>query len=1395
MSSKINIAYVKNPIYPNDILYKQVSYVPGKPVSHYIKDITIADENELHIRYGGRELSTEECYSVIPKPGEYMVILPKVAGGGENRDQKILSTVLTIILMMYTGPVGNAATVATGGATAAQVAAQGMAAWNFWGYAAAIGFQVAGGMLLNHMFPPAKPELEQQSQTYTWNGIQPLVGQGNPVPIILGRMKVAGLQPIASHVISDGDKQYLNLLIEAGEGPCDYVGNGEDADCIGIDNIKINGNPLENYTGITVYKRAGLNDQSPIPNFEDTRLEQQINVELKNDSEWHMFTTTGDAGSGLEVTFTMAGLFGVSSKGSKYANEIRVEIEYKPTGTDDWIKHQSRDRIGARRVNDSEYGYAAYIDGDYRHLFSIGQQVWLVQSGQLYPAIVQAVKLVNIPDNNGLEYHQETRIKFNISPTSGLSEIEYVTNYISIEGKYLSQYSKTISINTGTTGRYDVRCRCIYKLAYGDNDAHRIIWAKLAHIIYDDFIYPNKTLLSIQALAYDQISGSVNVTFELTRSYVWVWVPDYPNIDPWGPGSYQLKPATNPAWALYWLYHRVYRLFNVNTHEWEFVVRGVPANRMIYQEFSDWAKFCDERGIEVNIYIDTVQKLRDAAEAIERLARGRVRFFGTKIGCVFDGPAKKDANGMIIPAQVFNVANINIDSFSEQWVNISERAKGIVVTYWDRDNDYERTPMLVPADGLTEGQASENPTEVTLIGCTSREVAWKWAKYQLRINNYINNTITKTSDVNAIVSSLGQTVFVQHDVPRWGYGGLVKAATTTQVELDTPVIMEAGKVYTALFWLNNDTYIEKAIVTQPGETTIITVQDPFIEDTVEANYLDHKHFWVEGDKTEVFTAEKFLHIFLTDGDQFDTVIGSVYDPDTDRTIVDIKNCPENIEQVRYDWTMPHEFDNWLFGPVELGIHKHSRPFKIIGFTRDENLKFRIVAINYEDMVYTEAEDVPEIDYSLSSLIFEVENLSLREETFGQEDGTLISRLHCSWNYPIGQVADQCKVFYSDDNGISWKPHIQGNISSTIIENVQTGVTYLVKVMVAKGMMVSQGVVKQITIKGKDWPPGDVKSLIVVQQENILKVSVIPPDDPDINRFELRVGGLSWETSYYLKQFKDVQTTLDVTQAGTQIFWAKAIDNSGNYSDNAASFIAAIYPISNKFTIYEEYQNGRSWTPKCMFWDRSGWQIDSVEKLGDLEVIAQMFDIDIHLCDDAEVVLDVVDLGETIIPTNYVETFLSVFAEYDASDKNYIDVDYRTSWDNVNWSDWQPLVNHQFNGRFVQPKLKPRSVDGRTNVHIRGVTVRIDVTAVTETIDFVDVADTGVTRIYLNHRFFNTPMPQLFSYDNTGKQCAHEIVGNAIQKDDDGRWYFDVRLWDLTGTTQIAGRIGGSAKGY
>jgi hypothetical protein len=478
--------------------------------------------------------------------------------------------------------------------------------------------------------------------------------------------------------------------------------------------------------------------------------------------------------------------------------------------------------------------------------------------------------------------------------------------------------------------------------------------------------------------------------------------------------------------------------------------------------------------------------------------------------------------------------------------------------------------------------------------------------------------------------------------------------------------------------------------------------------------------------------------------------------------------------------------------VRLDPHIYKLPFELEQLGKRYFIK--LTSRNIHGVAEQGLDDVEPMEYTIETILPPVvANLRVHENTYQLRDGTVLSDIKIMFDRPAYKLLDRYEICY-DINSEGWEfagITVEDNITLKALAQAKT-VQFRVLTESTLGLKSPEVVSEVYTVIGKDTPPNNVQGFTVIQQENILKVTVVPPADPDINKYELRMGGLSWETSSYLKQYKDQQTTLDVTQAGTITFWVKTIDNSGNYAAEAASFIAEVHPVSNKYTIHEEHQSGLDWEPVCMFRDRDSWQIDSKEKVGDFEFFADLFDAKLHLCDDAEVILGVVNLGEAV-NGNYTETFLSVFPDFLSSDKNYVEVDYRTSYDGEVWSDWLPLVNHQFAGRYVQPKLKPRSVDGEENVSIRSVSVRIDVTAITETIDFVLVPEDEPARIILNHRFFATPMPHLFSYSAIGRQCTHEIVNNIITKDEEGRWYFDVRLWD--GATQIAGRIGGSANGY
>ena len=118
---------------------------------------------------------------------------------------------------------------------------------------------------------PSFGNTEDQSPTYGWDGVTTTQDVGIPVPIVYGEHKVGG-NIINAFVTTDGDKNYLNVLIALCEGEIDSISN-----------IKINDNPIANYDGITTYERMGTNDQSVISNFEDLHNIYAVNTQLTKD--------------------------------------------------------------------------------------------------------------------------------------------------------------------------------------------------------------------------------------------------------------------------------------------------------------------------------------------------------------------------------------------------------------------------------------------------------------------------------------------------------------------------------------------------------------------------------------------------------------------------------------------------------------------------------------------------------------------------------------------------------------------------------------------------------------------------------------------------------------------------------------------------------------------------------------------------------------------------------------------------------------------------------------------------------------------------------------------------------------------------------------------------------
>lgn len=128
--------------------------------------------------------------------------------------------------------------------------------------------------------------------------------------------------------------------------------------------------------------------------------------------------------------------------------------------------------------------------------------------------------------------------------------------------------------------------------------------------------------------------------------------------------------------------HKARRIRNINTGAYVYEVRGITKERFIYSEFKRWADFCDSEGLTANVFFDVTDGVWEQLVHIETLGRGKVVFRGTKLGTICDAPSS--------PVQLFTIANIYSDSFSEDFLSLTSRANVMEISFFNKDNNYKQ---------------------------------------------------------------------------------------------------------------------------------------------------------------------------------------------------------------------------------------------------------------------------------------------------------------------------------------------------------------------------------------------------------------------------------------------------------------------------------------------------------------------------------------------------------------------------------------------------------------------------------------------------------------------------------------------------------------------------------
>lgn len=396
------------------------------------------------------------------------------------------------------------------------------------------------------------------------------------------------------------------------------------------------------------------------------------------------------------------------------------------------------------------------------------------------------------------------------------------------------------------------------------------------------------------------------------------------------------------------------------------------------------------------------------------------------------------------------------------------------------------------------------------------------------------------------------------------------------------------------------------------------------------------------------------------------------------------------------------------------------------------------------------------------------HLVLNEYGWRTPEGNHIANIQVKYDAVDFVHFKHYEISYSCDNGTTWE---QGNISydnSYTIGNVQIGKEYIVRVQsVSNQYVFSKAAEALISIIGKNNPPQNVKEFNIFQKNDILKVVIIPPNEPDIEKYEIRKG-LTWENAETITIFSGTSTSFKPDTNGTLSYLIKAIDNVGNYSESPVRTAVNVYGLTPQNIVIDKA------FVKSDFTDQNSYKILPVIDLGiNFE--------DYRLARETDLTVEV---------ENYDSILIEYRCGYSAFEGwNYLIFDNNVWEDNaeVNWSEWKSLrAFPTFSGQYLQVRISSKEVGFDINT-LERIRVIADVDDIEDILTNIDILAEKTT-ISFNKRFQDIPVITPITTDLTGKICSWRISNVQRNK-------FDIELID-NDDKLIAGKIlNATIRGY
>lgn len=607
-----------------------------------------------------------------------------------------------------------------------------------------------------------------------------------------------------------------------------------------------------------------------------------------------------------------------------------------------------------------------------------------------------------------------------------------------------------------------------------------------------------KTAFKIKAT--DQLNGNIQGISAVVQTYCKIW-----NGTTWVDGA-----TSNPAALMRYVLEHPANPKKITD----------AASQINLTQLQYFYNYCQSRGFEYNGILGESRSVLEVIRDICAAGRASPALVDGKWSVVID-EAKSNVVQHFTPHNSWNFEGSKA---------LPKRPDGLRVTYYDQDQDYQESEIIVYEIGKDQNNA-ELFESITLPGVTKNSLAidharWHMAQMKLRPELY-----TLESDIEYLVCNRGDRVKVMHDVPMWGLGsGRIKnRISSTVLELDEDVPMQANAEYTIRFRSKTGASVTRNIVpkTLDGNYNNITLTSAVT--TEEADVLD---LFLFGELNQESQDLIVLSIEPTNNNGARITLVDYGVTDTYNIFTDYLSLSASTV-----------FESQITLPPVLQVQGFGEKIPLItGFVSDESVMERVSkgVFKYNiNVAYFNASQLPDI----------VESVQVQYDLASSDTSV-----------------NHNSIFVPFQNG------------SANITDVKEGETYKIRMRYVGRNGVTGNWTSYInhTVIGKTNPPSQVTNFSAVADKasGQLLLSWSNNPEPDTSTYEVRTDNTGWATDETFRIFfGDADNCFAKHSVDSSVtYYIKAIDSSGNYSVNSSSFVYTRQAVPNISNIQHVYSN-------------------------------------------------------------------------------------------------------------------------------------------------------------------------------------------------------------------------------